>query len=102
VDRGIFGGKDMNQENYKTENECFHGQPELNASCPPTSKRKILLLKIFTEQFGLSGTQAYKYLDKYHGIEFFKKHYDFLQTLSDEYIAEIIADYCYSRGGKPL
>lgn len=60
----------------------------------------IFLINEFARTFGLTESQAYRYLKNHEGISFIKQHYGIMHTLDDRESVESVAVYCKRNGGK--
>lgn len=54
----------------------------------------------FAAKFSLNSQQAYRYLDRFKGIEFVDKFYNVEHTQSFEDVVEDLALYCRKNGGR--
>lgn len=60
----------------------------------------MMLIQLFARQHGLTFAQAYRYISRYHGIEYAEENYNILHTLSFAEQVEGLTSYCHNRGGK--
>ncbi len=58
-----------------------------------------MLIKLFAKHFGLSYSEAYRYISNHEGIEYAEQHYNVLHTLSFEDQVEGLAAFCHKKGG---
>lgn len=59
----------------------------------------IALVNEFARAHNLSDSQAYRYLERFKGIDFIDKNYGIAHTLSFKDVVEDITDYCRRQGG---
>ncbi len=59
----------------------------------------VALVAEFAAHFSISQDVAYNYIRKYHGLEYFFKHYNILHTLSFEENVEDMIQVCANHGG---
>lgn len=59
----------------------------------------IALVNEFARAHKLSDSQAYRYLERFKGIDFIDKNYGIAHTLSFEDVVEDVAEYCRRQGG---
>ncbi len=59
----------------------------------------IALISEFANAYQLTTADAYAYIRKYGGVEFFEKHYDVLHTESFYWMTKDMAEYCRNHGG---
>ncbi|MCH5216946.1 MAG: DUF3791 domain-containing protein [Muribaculaceae bacterium] len=57
-------------------------------------------ISAFGEHFKLTNIEAYKYLKRYHGVDFLIDCYDAEHTLSIENAIEDLQTLCANNGGK--
>lgn len=60
----------------------------------------IAVVSEFAKAHSLSCQQAFRYLDRYHGIDFTEKHYEIEHTLSFETVVDDLTQYCHRMGGE--
>ncbi len=60
----------------------------------------IAVVNEFAAKFSLNSQQAYRYLDRFKGIEFVDKFYNVEHTQSFEDVVEDLALYCRKNGGR--
>ena len=53
----------------------------------------------FAERFSITNASAYKYLDKFGGLDFLIKHYDLEHTFSIDDATDDITRICNRNGG---
>ena len=59
----------------------------------------IAVINEFAATFSLNSQQAYRYLDRFKGIEFVDKFYNIEHTQSFEDVVDDLALYCRKNGG---
>ncbi|MCF0184756.1 MAG: DUF3791 domain-containing protein [Bacteroidaceae bacterium] len=59
----------------------------------------IALIAEFAKTHGLTNQQAYRYLNRYKGLDFIERFYDVEHTLSFEDAVEDVTNYCQRFGG---
>ena len=59
----------------------------------------IIFVLEFGKRFGLTVKQAFNYLNRYKGIDFVYRHYDYVHTQSFSSMVDDIAEYCHRKGG---
>lgn len=59
----------------------------------------IAVVNEFAAAFSLNSQQAYRYLDRFKGIEFVDKFYNIEHTQSFEDVVDDLALYCRKNGG---
>ena len=59
----------------------------------------VALISEFATHLGITQDVAYNYIRKYHGLEFYFKHYNILHTLSFEENVEDLIQVCANHGG---
>ena len=59
----------------------------------------IAFLSEFAKEHLLTIPQAYRYLERYHGIDFLEKYYDVEHTLSFNEAVADLTQYCHRKGG---
>ena len=62
----------------------------------------IMLVQLFARHYGMSFTEAYRYISRYGGIEYTEQHYNILHTLSFDDQVDGLAHFCYQKGGNLL
>lgn len=60
----------------------------------------ICCISYFAEKHGLSGSQAYKYLKRFLGLNFLQQFYDIEHTFSIEDAVNDATNICKQNGGK--
>lgn len=60
----------------------------------------IAVVNEFAATFSLNSQQAYRYLDRFKGIEFVDKFYNIEHTQSFEDVVDDLALYCRKNGGQ--
>ena len=60
----------------------------------------IAVVSEFAAAFKLNPQQAYRYLDRFKGIDFVDRFYDVEHTQSFEDVVEDLALYCRKNGGQ--
>jgi len=59
----------------------------------------IAVVNEFAATFSLNSQQAYRYLDRFKGIDFVSRFYNVEHTQSFEDVVEDLAQYCRKNGG---
>ena len=59
----------------------------------------IAVVNEFASRFGLNSQQAYRYLDRFKGIDFVDEFYNLEHTQSFEDVVDDLALYCRNNGG---
>lgn len=59
----------------------------------------IAVVSEFAAAFSLNSQQAYRYLDRFKGIDFVDKFYNVEHTLSFNDVVQDLAIYCRKNGG---
>ncbi|MBP3717503.1 MAG: DUF3791 domain-containing protein [Paludibacteraceae bacterium] len=59
----------------------------------------VALISEFATHLGITQDVAYNYIRKYHGLEYYFKHYNILHTLSFEENVEDLIQVCANHGG---
>lgn len=59
----------------------------------------VAVVNEFAARFSLNSQQAYRYLDRFKGIDFVDKFYQVEHTQSFEDVVEDLALYCRKNGG---
>lgn len=59
----------------------------------------VAVVNEFADAFSLNSQQAYRYLDRFKGIDFVDKFYNVEHTQSFEDVVEDLALYCRKNGG---
>lgn len=59
----------------------------------------VAVVNEFAAAFSLNSQQAYRYLDRFKGIDFVDKFYNVEHTQSFEDVVEDLALYCRKNGG---
>ncbi len=60
----------------------------------------VALISEFAKRFGLSEVDAFKYIDRYNGMELINQCYGIMHTLSFADSVDGMASYCRRNGGK--
>ena len=60
----------------------------------------IAVVNEFAAKFSLNSQQAYRYLDRFKGIDFVDKFYNVEHTQSFEDVVEDLALFCRKNGGQ--
>ena len=60
----------------------------------------IAVVSEFAATFSMNPQQAYRYLDRFKGIDFVDRFYDVEHTQSFEDVVEDLALYCRKNGGQ--
>lgn len=53
----------------------------------------------FGQRHGLSGTEAYRYLKRFKGLDMLDKFYDVMHTLSFKDTTDDLTAFCHRHGG---
>lgn len=59
----------------------------------------IAVISEFAATHSLTTSQAYRYLERFHGLDFVDKFYAVEHTLSFENVIEDLTAYCHRKGG---
>ena len=59
----------------------------------------IIFILEFGRKHGLTMKQAFNYLNRYQGMAFLDKHYDYVHTQSFKSMVDDITEYCHKKGG---
>lgn len=59
----------------------------------------IAVISEFAVAYGINSQQAFRYLDKYKGLDFVEEFYDVEHTLSFADVVEDVAKVCRRNGG---
>ena len=59
----------------------------------------IAIISDFAKEHSLNTMQAYRYLERFKGLDFIDKFYEVNHTLSFEDVIEDLTFYCHRRGG---
>lgn len=59
----------------------------------------IAVISEFASAHSLNPAQAYRYLDRFKGIEFVERFYGVEHTFSFEDVVEDLTEYCHRQGG---
>ena len=57
------------------------------------------MIGAFAHQSQLTRQQAYRYIQRFQGIEFLEKHYEIIHTLDFNEALSYLTRYCYKKGG---
>ena len=57
------------------------------------------MIGAFAHQSQLTRQQAFRYLQRFQGIEFLKKHYEIIHTLDFKEALSYLTSYCCKKGG---
>lgn len=60
----------------------------------------VALVNEFAKRFGLSETQAYRYIRTHKGVAFIETNYGIIHTLDFNDAVDSVALYCRRAGGK--
>ena len=60
----------------------------------------LIFIGEFGRKYGLTMKQAFNYLNRYQGMAFLDKHYDYVHTQSFRSMIDDITDYCQRKGGE--
>jgi hypothetical protein len=60
----------------------------------------IAVVNEFAARFSLNSQQAYRYLDRYNGIDFVDRFYNVEHTQSFDDVVDDLAIYCRKNGGQ--
>ena len=64
-----------------------------------TEREAMLVVNEFAAAFSLNSQQAYRYLDRFKGIDFVDRHYDYVHTQSFPSMVADLTEYCHRKGG---
>lgn len=59
----------------------------------------VAVISEFAEAHSLNTSQAYRYLERFQGIDFVDKFYNVEHTFSFEDVIEDLTAYCHRKGG---
>ena len=59
----------------------------------------VAVVSEFADRFALNSQQAYRYLDRFKGIDFVDKFYNVEHTQSFEDVVSDLSVYCHNNGG---
>ena len=59
----------------------------------------IAVISEFASAHSLNSAQAYRYLDRFKGIEFVERFYGVEHTFSFDDVVEDLTEYCHRQGG---
>lgn len=59
----------------------------------------IAIISDFAKEHSLNTMQAYRYLERFKGLDFIDKFYEVNHSLSFEDVIEDLTFYCHRRGG---
>lgn len=59
----------------------------------------IAIVSDFAKAHSLNTMQAYRYLERFKGLDFIEKFYEVNHTLSFEDVVEDLTSYCHRKGG---
>ena len=59
----------------------------------------VAIISEFAKAHSLTPGQAFRYLDRFHGIDFIERHYGIVHTQRFEDVIDSLTDYCKRRGG---
>lgn len=59
----------------------------------------IAIISDFANIHSLTTMQAYRYLERFQGLDFIDKYYNVEHTFSFENTIEDLTHYCYQKGG---
>lgn len=59
----------------------------------------LIFINEFGHKNGLTMKQAFNYLNRYQGMAFLDKHYDYVHTQSFRSMVNDITEYCQRKGG---
>lgn len=59
----------------------------------------MIFIHEFGHKYGLTMKQAFNYLNRYQGMTFLEKHYDYVHTQSFNSMIQDITEYCQRKGG---
>ena len=59
----------------------------------------IAVVNVFAAKYSLNSQQAYRYLDRFKGIDFVDRFYNVEHTQSFEDVVDDLALYCRKNGG---
>lgn len=59
----------------------------------------VIFIMEFGRRHGLNLKQAFSYLQRYQGINFVDRHYDYMHTQSFSSAVDDMTEYCHKMGG---
>ena len=59
----------------------------------------IAIISDFAQAHSLTTMQAYRYLERFKGLDFIDRFYEVTHTLSFEDMIEDLTSYCHRKGG---
>lgn len=59
----------------------------------------IAVISEFASAHSLTNAQAYRYLDRFNGLDFINRFYNVEHTLPFEDVVEDLTAYCHRKGG---
>ena len=59
----------------------------------------IAVISEFASAHSLTNAQAYRYLDRFNGLDFISRFYNVEHTLPFEDVVEDLTAYCHRKGG---
>ena len=59
----------------------------------------IAVINEFASAHSLTNAQAYRYLDRFNGLDFINRFYNVERTLPFEDVVEDLTAYCHRKGG---
>ncbi len=59
----------------------------------------LIFINEFGRKKGLTMKQAFNYLNRYQGMAFLDKHYDYVHTQSFHSMIDDMTEYCQRKGG---
>ncbi len=71
----------------------------MNTTIRDKAEYIIILVSIFARKYGLTDTQAYRYLNRFKAISFLDNQYHVAHTQSFEDVISGIAVFCQRQGG---
>lgn len=60
----------------------------------------IALVNEFAKRFGLSDSQAYRYIRAHKGVAFIEQNYGIIHTLDFDEAVDSVVNYCRRSGGE--
>ena len=79
-----------------------HKQPktmDVNQEVKNKIAYTIAVISEFASAHSLSNAQAYRYLERFKGLDFVKRFYNVEHTLPFEDVVEDLTAYCHRKGG---
>lgn len=71
----------------------------MDASIKTKVEYIIAVISEFAAKHALSSSQAYRYLERFKGIDFVNRFYNVEHTMSFEDVVDDLTAYCHRQGG---